>query len=137
MQVQGEIEGYEARGAQVIAIGQGTGDEAAHYCGKAGAEFDCLGDPEKEAYQLNGLERGSWWSVMLKDMIVHPVESVSLIAQADLKAAQLPASDPLQLGGVAIVDREGVVQYRHIARRPDDVPSNQEIFDALDRMAAA
>lgn len=73
----------------------------------------------------------------MKDLIVHPVESITLIKQADLKAAALKASDPLQLGGMAIVDRSGTLRYRHIAETTDDMPSNEEILHALEELKAA
>ncbi len=135
--MQKGIEGFRGRGVQIIAIGQGTGDEAAHYCGKAGAEFPCLGDPHRESYASLGLQRGTWWNIVMKDLLLDPVETVKLIMKADLKAAALPASDPLQLGGVTIVDAEGTLRYRHVAQKTADMPSNEEIFAALDQLAAS
>lgn len=135
--MQEDAEKYHERGVQIVAIGQGTGEQAAHFCEKAGAQFPCLGDPTRESYASQGLERGTWWGIVMKDLLINPVETVRLIMDADLKASRLPASDPLQLGGVTIVDPGGVLRYRHVAQRTDDIPSNDEIFAALDRLAAA
>lgn len=132
--MQSELSEFESRGVQVVAIGQGTGEQAAHYCGKAKATFPCLGDPERAGYREAGMERGTWWNVAIRDMIVNPRESFSLIASADFKAAALPSSDPLQLGGVTIIDTSGTLRYRHIADRPSDMPSNAEILHALDQL---
>ena len=135
--MQSELGEFEARDAQVVAVGQGSGEQAAHYCDKAEATFPCLGDPERAGYRSVGFERGTWWSVAIRDLITNPVESISLVAKADFEAAALPASDPLQLGGLIIVDRDGMLRYRHPAKKPDDLPENAEILRALDEIRAA
>ena len=89
----------------------------------------------RESYKAEGMERGSWWSVAIQDLLMNPVESLKNVAKADLKAAALPSSDPLQLGGVTIVDASGILRYRHLATKPTDIPSNRKIFDALDALA--
>ena len=132
--MQSELDGFRQRGASVVAVGQGTAEEAAHYCEKAGAEFPCIGDAGREAYRVLSLKRGSWWTVMLRSMLTKPLESFAQIRNADLAASQLAASDVLQLGGVAIVRRGGALSFLHVAEAPDDIPSNASVFDALDRM---
>ena len=73
---------------------------------------------------------------MLRSLVTRPVETLRRIGDADLSAAQLPASDVLQLGGVAIVDAGGTLRYLHVAESPEDIPPNSEVFGALDRLAA-
>jgi len=132
--VQEAAKRFEERGVRVVAIGQGTGEEAAQYCGRAEIDFDCLGDPTRQAYKSQGMRRGNLWNVMLKGMVTRPFKALSLLREADLKAAALKSSDTLQLGGVAIVDSGGIIRYRHVAEQPDDIPSNEEIFRALDTL---
>jgi peroxiredoxin len=132
--VQRDLAEFEARDAQVVAIGQGSAEQAAHYCGKASVDFPCLGDPERSGYRAAGMERGTWWSVAIRDLIMNPIESLTQVAQADFKAAALRESDPLQLGGITIIDTKGTLRYRHLAKRPDDLPENEEIWQALDEI---
>lgn len=132
--MQRDLSEFESRDAQMVAIGQGSGEQAAFYCDKAKVTFPCLGDPEREAYRKAGMERGNWWNVAIRNMILNPRESFSQIAEADLRAAALPASDPLQLGGLLIIDSAGCLRFRHLATRPDDLPENPEIWRALDEI---
>ena len=136
MQVQADLEEFDRRGVRLVAVGQGTGDEAAHYCGKLGASFPCLGDPDRSAYQGLALRRGTWWSVVGKALLTQPAETIRRIRDADLEAARLAATDVLQLGGVAIVEQGGTMRFLHVAESPDDIPPNAEIFSALDQLAA-
>ena len=134
VQVQSGLEEFQRRGVQLVAVGQGTEEEAAHYCGRYSSGFPCLGDPDRSSYRALGLARGEWWSMVIKPFFTDTRESLRLIRQADLRASQLDATDVLQLGGVAIVDRDGVLRFLHVAGTPADIPSNEEIFAALDAL---
>jgi len=133
--VQGALEEFQRRGARLVAVGQGTEDEAAHYCGKYAPGVPCLGDPDRSSYKALGLGRGKWWSMVVTPLWTDTRVAVQRIRRADLRASQLDASDVLQLGGVAIVDREGVLRFLHVAETTDDIPSNDEIFAALDSLS--
>jgi hypothetical protein len=73
---------------------------------------------------------------MMRNMLTRPIESMLLIAEADMKGAALAAADVLRLGGVAVVDRGGALRFLHKAADPSDIPSNEEVFVALDHLAA-
>ena len=130
------LDEFERRDAQLVAVGQGTEEEAARYCADHARGFPCLGDPKRSGYRALGLARGSWWSTVLKPFLTDTRESFRLVRSADLAASQLESSDVLQMGGVAIVDREGVMRFLHVAETPADIPTNLEIFEALDRLSA-
>jgi peroxiredoxin len=135
VQVQRALRDFERRGAQLVAVGQGSEEEAAHYCGQYASGFPCLGDPSRASYELLGLKRGGWWSIVVKPFLTDTRESLRLIRDADLEASRLESTDVLQLGGVAIVDREGVLRFLHVAESTDDMPSNDEILAALDTLS--
>jgi hypothetical protein len=132
--VQAGLAEFERRGAQLVAVGQGSGQETAHYCGQIAKGFPCLGDPERAGYRELGLRRGSWWTTVLKPFVTEPRESFRLVRSADLAASQLEASDVLQMGGVAVVDTKGVLRALHVAETTADMPTNDEIFAALTRL---
>ncbi len=67
--MQADLGEFERRGVRVVAVGQGTAEEAAHYCEKAGAGFPCVGDPRREGYRALALPRGTWWSVVLRSLV--------------------------------------------------------------------
>lgn len=134
--MQADLGEFRRRNVAVVAIGQGTGEQAAHYCNRAQAGFPCLGDPARSGYRALGLARGSWWSVVLRALVTRPVDTLRQIAKADLAASRLEASDVLQLSGVAIVAQGGELRFLHVAESPEDIPANREIFRALDLMEA-
>ena len=122
----------ERRDVAVVAIGQGTGNEASTYMRKWELGLDCLGDVSGRAYAAYGMLRGNVWTVMLRAMLTDPIKSFGLILQADASGAMLAASDVLRLGGVAIVNAGGALSFVHHAEDPSDNPTNEELLAALD-----
>ena len=127
---------FQRRGARLVAVGQGSEEEVVRYCAPFVSGFPCLGDPQHAGYRALALKRGSWWATVVKPFFTEPRESFRLVRNADLAASQLASSDVLQLGGVAIVDRAGVLRFLHVAQTTADIPSNDEICAALDSLAA-
>jgi len=133
--VQGHVAEFRRRGVRVAAVGQATGDEAARYGRMAQAEFACLGDPGRKAYRGFGLGRSDWWSMLVKPFLEAPALAWSRIRNANLAGARLEHSDVKQLGGVAILDSQGVVRYLHRSQRTEDYPPTPEVLAELDRLS--
>jgi hypothetical protein len=131
--VQRHLAQFQQRGAQVVAVAQGTGEEAARFCRSMKTGYPCLGDPGKDAYRAFQLHRDGWWNVTGKPFLEDPKLAFARIRNASLTGSLMKHSDPLQLGGVAIVDREGVVCYLHRSCKTDDLPPTSDILAALDR----
>ena len=131
MEVQRHIGEFRALGADVVAIGQGSGEEAARFCRMLKTSFACLGDPERDAYRAFELPRDGWWNVTVKPFFETPKLAFSRIAHASLRGSLLRSSDVLQLGGVVILDRKGVVTYLYRSARTDDLPPTAELLAHL------
>jgi peroxiredoxin len=129
VEVQDQLSEFEKRGLRVVAIGQGTGEEAHSFCAEWGVTYPCLGDTRRNSYKSLKLTRGSWWTVVARGLLTEPIESISLIAKADLKGAQLDSTDVLQLGGICVVDREGTMRAIHRAESPKDMPAPAEVAE--------
>ena len=131
--MQRELDDVKARGAQVVAIGQGTAAEAAGVCGGMGITFPCLGDPDKTSYAAYGLRRAG-----LREIVIDPMragsEALRKGYRVSLRGSLMPHSDWFQLPGVAIVDRAGVVAYLHQARHSGDLPPVATVIAALQAM---
>jgi alkyl-hydroperoxide reductase/thiol specific antioxidant family protein len=134
--VQRDLAAFEERGANVIAIGQGTGAEAARVAAARGVTYPVLGDPGKEAYRTLGLGRAGWFGLLVQPFLEDPGSAARNLREADLAASANPRSDVKQLGGVVLVDRGGVVRYLHRSRTATDVPPNAALLAALDALAA-
>jgi hypothetical protein len=135
--VQDEIADFESRGASVVAIGQGTGEQAADYADRWGVRFPILGDPKAAAYQAFGMLRGSWWTVLGRSLLTDPLETMRLMFEADLRGAALPAADVMRLPGVAVVAPGGTLRLLYKSKEPSDLPPNADVLAALDSLARA
>ena len=119
-----------ARGAQVIAIGQGTAEEAARACERMGVGFPCLGDPAKASYRAFGLRRAGWREIVLDPMRAGN-EAMQKGYRVSIRGSLMRHSDWFQLPGVAIVDQAGIVRWLHRARHSGDIPSPATVLEAL------
>jgi hypothetical protein len=128
--MQRELDTVVAHGAQVVAIGQGTADEATRVCEQMGVTFPCLGDPHKTSYRAYDLPRGGWREILL-DPIRDGNQAIKAGHRVSIRGSLMRHSDWFQLPGVAIVDRAGIVQYLHRARHSGDVPSPAAVVAAL------
>jgi len=132
--VQKRLPDFEKRGANVAAIGQGTGAEAARIARLLRVEFACYGDPEHDAYRAFDLGRTGMFGLTLQPFLSDPTGSLRNLAQADMRAAANPRSDVFRLGGALVADRAGKIQLLHRSRSTTDVPKTDDLLAALDRL---
>ena len=132
--MQRELPAVTERGAQVVAIGQGTAEESGRICAQMGVEYPCLGDPEKASYRAYGLRRAGWREIIL-DPMREGSEAMKKGYKISIRGSLMRHSDYFQLPGVAIVDREGIVRWLHQARHSGDIPSPATVIEALGSVA--
>jgi hypothetical protein len=129
-----------ARGVEVVAIGQGTAEEAEEMCRSVGVEFACVGDPGKESYRAFGLPRVESWAKLLfnRDALRagRAVRKRGDRFDVSIRGSLKAHSDWFQLPGLAIVDGAGVLRYYHRARHTADFPGARAILQALEALPA-
>src|SRR5262249_48746113 len=125
-----ELSAVTARGAQVVAIGQGTADEAGRICAQMGVDFPCLGDPEKASYRAYGLRRAGWLEIIL-DPMREGSEAITKGYKARIRGSLMRHPDWYPLPGVTTVARAGIVCWLHQARHSGDIPSPATVIAAL------
>lgn len=124
-------EEFRKAGAEVVAVFQYRADPTYNFCRKREVPFDCLGDPEREAYHAVGLERGG------AREYVGPQ-----LAKGFLRAARhgglpgVPKGDVAQRPGTFVVSPEGIVLYAHYHRDSADNPPIGDLLAAV-QMAAS
>jgi peroxiredoxin len=118
-------------GADVVAVFQYRAEPTYHFCRKRDVPFDCLGDPEREAYHAVGLERGS------------PKEYVGpQLAKGFLRAARhgafagVPKGDVAQRPGTFIVAPDGTVAFAHYNKDSADNPDTEELLRIVRSLGA-
>jgi len=132
--MQQEYEALRARGAEVVAIGQGTAEEAQRFCRQLGATYPCLGDPDKESYRAFGLPRGGLRAILL-DPLRAGNQAVRRGHRVSVRGSLMRHSDWFQLPGVAIVDRAGTLRYLYRSRHAGDLPPIVRVAATLDALA--
>jgi hypothetical protein len=119
-------EDFERVGANVLAIGMGIPEMAAHFRDTQDIPFPLLVDHTKQTYRALELGRGSWMDVAGPKVWARGAKSIlSGTGQG------VPKQDPLQLGGVIVVEAGGRVRYMHRAKTSSDNPKPEELSEQL------
>jgi hypothetical protein len=130
--VQGKLAAFAARGAAVVAVGQGTGAEAARVASELRISFPVLGDPDHAGYDTLGLGRTGIFGLTLEPFFEAPGEAFRNLRQADLRASASPRSDVRRLAGALLVDADGRVRFLHRSAKTTDVPETEALLQVLD-----
>jgi hypothetical protein len=118
----------ESLGARVIAVGTGAAFQARRLM-EEGAPFPCLVDSGAALYRVLGIGR------------VPPGAFLDLATYRNYWRAWQRGSrqgavtgDPRRLSGVAVVDADGRLRWRHVARTIGDYPPVATVLDQLRRL---
>jgi len=117
-----------AAGLRIAAVGLGEPKHAQRYCGSLAPSLACYANKTKEAYRAFGLERGSPLQLMGPGVLAAGARAV---ARGHTQGE--PTGDTLMLGGVFIIDQQGVVRYAHYDAHAGDHPEFAEILRAVQR----
>lgn len=133
--MQGCYEQIRSRGAELVAIAQGTAQEAERFCRGLGVAFPCLGDPRKDSYRAFGLPRGGLREILLEPMRAGN-EAVRKGYPISIRGSLMRHSDWFQLPGLAVVDRAGIIGYLHRSRHAGDLPPKRDVLQVLETLPA-
>jgi alkyl-hydroperoxide reductase/thiol specific antioxidant family protein len=118
----------EALGARVIAVGTGSAAQARHLM-DTGTPFPCLVDADRRLYRALGLRRVGW------STLLDPATYLNYWRAWRRGARQGDVTgDPRQLSGVALLDADGRLRWRHVSRTIGDYPSLPDVLAALRRI---
>ena len=134
MQLHRDREKFDAAGASLVVVGQGTPKHAAHFRDQFDLDgLEVLVDPDREAYQLAGTK------VATVSELLGPRSMVTGIKRSvSERMVQGPTQGhPAQLGGVLVVAEGGAVAWSHIADNAGDNPPNEEVLAAVKEAGAA
>ena len=128
-QHQGEL---RAAGLSVAAIGIGEPKHAERYCGQLAPSITCLINPTLEAYRAFGLKEGS---------ALQLVGPKTLLASAGAAMRGFTqgknTGNPLMLGGVFVIDPQGVIRLARYDEYAGDHPDLAEVVTAVQRLAGS
>jgi hypothetical protein len=120
----------EALGARVIAVGTGSAGQARHLM-DTGTPFPCLVDADMRLYRALDLRRVGLSTVL------DPATYLNYWRAWRRGARQGDVTgDPRQLSGVALLDADGRLRWRHVSQTIGDYPPLPDVLAALRRIAA-
>jgi peroxiredoxin len=118
----------DAAGLRVVLVGMGTPEDARAFRSGMRLPFPVLSDPDRSAYRRYGLLK-----IERRHRLGFREAWKLLAAIAHHGGAISRNQDMAQLGGVFVIDRDGIVRFAHRALAMSDNPP----VDALLRAAAS
>jgi hypothetical protein len=116
----------DARGAQLIAIGNGHAHWAQAFIDETGIDFPVYVDPSRQSYDAFGMKRGA-----LEGMGLRTLRHGRRARRAGFRQTAT-RGDPVQNGGVVVFDENGEVIYTHVEAETGDLADLDEVIAALD-----
>jgi peroxiredoxin len=130
VQLHRDREKFDAAGARLVLIGQGTPRHANHFREQFDLDgLEVLVDPDLEAYAIAGTKTASVSELFGPRSVLSGIKrSVSeRMVQGPTQGSNT------QLGGVLVVAPDGEIAWSHLAANAGDNPSNEDVLKAVDR----
>jgi peroxiredoxin len=118
---------FEAAGAPLTVIGQGTPANAAWFRDEFDLELDLLVDTDRLAYRAAGTKVATFSELLGPGQIVRGLARARGSGVRQGKTVGHPA----QLGGLMLVMPGGDVPWTHLSDDAGDYPPNTEVVDAV------
>lgn len=129
--MNGAHEEIEASGARLVLIGQATPKHAAHYKRRFAPDLEILADEKRESYKAMGLPRAG------ATQLIGPKSLAKGLARgASGVGVGRVIGDVQQLGGTFIIDQNGEVLWSYVMQDASDIPSIDELREALAEVLA-
>jgi peroxiredoxin len=131
VQLHRDRDKFEAAGARLVVIGQGTPAQAAHFRDSHKLDIPIYVDQGRESYKAAGTKIATF------DELLGP----RVVAKGATVAAKLgvhqgkTVGHPAQLGGVLVVAPGDDILYIHLAEDAGDNPPNTEVLAAVKAFA--
>jgi prostamide/prostaglandin F2alpha synthase len=121
----------ETTGARLVLVGQATPRHAAHYQRRFAPEVEILADDERASYKAMGFPRASTTQLIgPKSLLKGIPRGVSGVGVGRV------IGDVAQLGGTIIVSPAGEILWEQRMKDAADIPSIEELLEALGEVLA-
>jgi peroxiredoxin len=124
---------FEAAGVRLVAIGQGSPEDAEDFRKGQGVELEVLVDPERRTYKAAGAKKATFSELLGPNVVWKGLKRT-----AGLRVRQgRIIGHAAQLGGVLIVKPDGSIPYAHLSEDASDNPPNEEVLAAAREAAVS
>ena len=117
---------FVEKGIRVAVVGQGTHEDMQAFLETRPVPFETFADPERAAYRLYNLPRGSARQVAYDPRVLR----AGIAAAAEGHIVGVPMGDGMQLPGSFVI-REGLVVYAHRGKLSSDTAPIDELLGAI------
>ena len=129
MQLHRDRDRFDAAGANLVVIGQGTPRHAAHFRDEYGLDgLEILVDPDRAAYEVAGAKVATVTELIGPRSFARGIKR----AASDRVMQGTVKGHPAQLGGVLVVAPGGAVTWAHMADNAGDNPPNDDVIAAVE-----
>ena len=132
MQLHRDRKKFERAGARLVAIGQGTPAQAAHFREQHKLDLPIYVDEGRESYKAAGTKIGTFDELLGPRVVAKGAATAAKTGVVQGKTVGHPA----QLGGVLVVLPGDDIVYSHLANDAGDNPPNSEVLAAVRAVAA-
>ena len=125
---------FEAAGARVAAIGQGSPRQAVEFRRAQSIHLPVYSDPQRRAYEAAGAKVATLSELLGPRVLMRGLGHTlaSRLRQGSIAVHQGRVVDhPAQLGGVLVVATDDSVRYSHMSEDPSDHPPIDEVLAAV------
>ena len=127
MQLHRDREDFDAVGASLAVIGQGSPAHAAHFMREYKLDgLRVLVDPKRATYRAAGAKIATVGELLGPGVVAKGIKTAAQMGLVQGKTDGHAA----QLGGVLVIARGGEVTWAHMADDAGDNPPNDEVLEA-------
>ena len=128
MQLHRDRDKFDAAGAALVVVGQGTPRHAQHFREQFDLEgLEVLVDPDREAYKAVGAKVGTVGQLLGPRPVIEGIKA----AFTERMVQGMTQGSAAQLGAVLVVAPDGDVTWAHIADDASDNPPNEDVVEAV------
>ena len=134
MQLHRDREKFDAAGARLVVIGQGSPKHAARFRDQFDLDgLELLVDPDRQAYRKAGTKIGSMSELLGPRSMLKGLKT----AATERMVQGATQGHAAQLGGVLVVAPGGEVTWAHMAENAGDNAPSEDVLAAVKEAAAA
>ena len=134
MQLHRDRDRFDAAGASLVVVGQGTPRHAQHFREQFELDgLELLVDPDREAYRVAGTKVATVSELLGPKSVAAGLKR----AASDRVMQGAVKGHPAQLGGVLVIAPGGAVTWSHLAENAGDNPPNDDVLAAVKDASAA
>jgi peroxiredoxin len=131
VQLHRDREQFDASGARLVVIGQGTPEQGAAFLASQKVDLPLYVDKGRESYKVAGTKIGTFGELLGPRMVA---KGAAATAQLGIHQGRI-VGHAAQLGGVLVIRPGDRIVYTHLSEDVSDIPPNSEVLAAASAAA--